>query len=156
MSAIRRRDTKPERAVRSVLHAAGLRYRVDYPVVVEGVRIRPDVAFTGLRLAVFVDGCFWHGCPEHGGQPRKNTGYWGPKLAANIARGRRHTELLEQAGWVVLRFWAHEPPDTVAQRVREAHARLAGLRAAGLAPGAVGGAGDAAELSSMNVQRHGA
>lgn len=133
MSAIRRRDTKPERAVRSLLHAAGLRYRVDYPVVVEGVRVRPDVAFTALRLAVFVDGCFWHGCPEHGGQPGKNTAYWGPKLAANVARGSRHTKLLESAGWVVLRFWEHVPPEEVAEHVIGDARRLRANRASATA-----------------------
>jgi DNA mismatch endonuclease (patch repair protein) len=130
MSAIRRRDTTPERAVRSLLHGAGLRYRVDYPLVVDGIRIRPDVAFTALRLAVFVDGCFWHGCPEHGREPTKNTSYWGPKLAANIARGARHTELLESAGWTVLRFWEHEEPEAVAARVATEVARLRAMRSA--------------------------
>ena len=128
MSANRRRDTKPERAVRSLLHAAGLRYRVDLPVMVEGVRIRPDVAFTRLRLAVFIDGCFWHACPEHGSRPSKNPGYWGPKLAANVARGARHSELLRRAGWTVLRFWEHEPPELVAAAVGSAAGRLRAAR----------------------------
>ena len=117
MSANRRRDTGPERAVRSLLHALGLRYRVDLPVVVDGVRVRPDVAFTRRKVAVFIDGCFWHACPQHGTSPATNTRYWGPKLRANVERDERHTNLLEASGWTVLRFWEHEPPEAVAQAV---------------------------------------
>jgi DNA mismatch endonuclease (patch repair protein) len=119
MAAIRRRDTGPERAVRSLLHAEGLRFRVDYPIRLEGLRpIRPDVAFTKHRLAIFVDGCFWHGCPEHGQRPNiRNGHYWTPKIAGNAERDRRHTAALESAGWTVLRFWAHEPAVAIAERV---------------------------------------
>lgn len=117
MAANRRRDTGPERAVRSLLHGMGLRYRVDHPVVVEGVRVRPDLAFTARRVAVFIDGCFWHCCPDHGSQPGTNVRYWGPKLRGNVDRDRRHTALLQAAGWTVLRFWEHEPPERVAQNV---------------------------------------
>jgi DNA mismatch endonuclease (patch repair protein) len=120
MAANRRRDTGPERAVRSLLHGAGFRYRVDYPVVVDGVRIRPDLAFTARRVAVFIDGCFWHCCPEHGSQPASNVRYWGPKLQGNVDRDRRHTRLLQEAGWTVLRFWEHETPERVATEVRHA------------------------------------
>nr|WP_280986424.1 very short patch repair endonuclease [Gordonia rhizosphera] len=117
MAAIRRSDTKPEVALRSALHRQGLRFRKDYPVRVEGRLIRPDIAFTRQRIAVFVDGCFWHSCPMHGRQPRKNTAYWGPKLDSNTARDRQQTALLEAAGWRVLRFWEHEPLETVADQI---------------------------------------
>ncbi|MFG3380501.1 hypothetical protein [Streptomyces sp. NPDC047999] len=82
MAAIRRRDTRPERSIRSLLHAAGKRYRVVFRVDLEGARPRPDIAFTRARVAVFVDGCFWHSCPEHGTKPGVNQGYWQPKLVS--------------------------------------------------------------------------
>src|SRR4051794_30299819 len=77
----RRRDTGPELAVRRLLHHMGLRYRVDHAIRTPHRIVRPDLVFTRVRLAVFVDGCFWHCCPEHGNAPRANTAYWAPKLA---------------------------------------------------------------------------
>jgi DNA mismatch endonuclease (patch repair protein) len=120
MAANRRRDTGPERAVRSLLHRTGLRYRVDFPLIVDGRRIRPDIAFTRARVAVFIDGCFWHCCPEHGSQPATNTRYWSPKLQDTVERDARHTETLSNAGWTVLRFWEHEQPEAVAAAIRGA------------------------------------
>lgn len=120
MRAIRRRDSAAERALRSELHRRGYRFRVDYPVPVEGRSPRPDLAFTRLRLAVFVDGCFWHGCPEHGGQPKQNAHYWRPKIARNMERDREQNARLEQAGWEVIRIWAHENPVAAANRVEQA------------------------------------
>ncbi len=79
--------------------------------------MRPDVAFTRARLAVFVDGCFWHACPVHGNQPRTNTDYWRPKLARNVARDRAVDSALQVAGWRVLRAWEHESTASVADRV---------------------------------------
>jgi DNA mismatch endonuclease (patch repair protein) len=119
MAAIRRRDTRPERLLRSLLHRRGLRFRIDFPIRVAGARpIRPDVVFPRARLAVFVDGCWWHGCPEHGHRRSlHNSHYWGPKIAGNAARDRQHTKVLESAGWRVLRFWEHETPEDVAQFV---------------------------------------
>nr|WP_244299122.1 very short patch repair endonuclease [Streptomyces viridochromogenes] len=117
MAAIKRRDTKPERTIRSLLHAAGKRYRVDYRLQLEGARPRPDIAFTRARVAVFVDGCFWHCCPEHGRQPGVNGGYWGPKLERNVARDRAADEALAAAGWSVVRVWEHEDPDRAAARI---------------------------------------
>lgn len=126
MAAIRRRDTAPERSVRSLLHGRGLRFRVDLPVRLPGQRpIRPDVAFTRQRLAVFIDGCFWHGCPDHGRRPSVRNGhYWTPKLAGNVERDRRHTSALEAAGWTVVRFWEHQQPHAVADEVAELVAAL--------------------------------
>ena len=117
MRANKRRDTRPERALRSELHRRGLRFRVDYPVPVEGRSPRADIAFTRKRLAVFVDGCFWHGCPEHSQRPRANSDYWGPKLARNIERDRDQTARLEAAGWRVIRIWEHEPLSAAVARV---------------------------------------
>lgn len=120
MKGNRRRDTKPERKLRSALFSLGLRYRVDYPIrVTSGCRpIRPDVVFTHAKVAVFVDGCFWHGCPRHGTTPQRNSQYWDAKLARNLDRDRRYTRLLEGAGWTVLRFWEHHDPEDAATTVR--------------------------------------
>jgi len=113
-----RRDTSPEIALRSELHRRGLRFRKDLPLRVPGRVVRPDIAFTRARLAVFVDGCFWHVCPIHGNQPRANTEYWKPKLARNVARDRAVDQALEEAGWRVIRAWEHEPAAVVADRVQ--------------------------------------
>jgi DNA mismatch endonuclease (patch repair protein) len=108
MRGNRRRDTTPERLLRSALHARGYRFRVDLPVDVgPGRRPRPDIVFTRRKLAVFVDGCFWHCCPQHGRPPLTNTGYWGPKLQGNMERDSRDTQRLRAAGWDVLRLWEH-------------------------------------------------
>jgi DNA mismatch endonuclease (patch repair protein) len=120
MRSNRHRDTGPELAVRSLLHARGLRYRVDHPMKVDDVRIRPDVVFPRKRVAVFIDGCFWHCCPEHGSLPATNTSYWLPKLRANVERDTLHSTLLGQDGWQVLRFWEHEDPEEVAATVERA------------------------------------
>ncbi len=117
LRSIRRRDTGPERALRSELHRRGLRFRVDMPVPTAGRSPRPDVVFTRRRVAVFVDGCFWHGCPEHAAPPKKNSHYWGPKIARNIERDKEHDERLQAAGWTVVRLWAHEPTAAAADRV---------------------------------------
>lgn len=111
MAAIRRTDTKPEIVLRRALHARGKRYRKDFPIRTGGKLIRPDIAFTRLRIAVFVDGCFWHSCPKHGQRPKNNTEYWSPKLARNVERDRLQTALLQDAGWTVIRFWEHESTD---------------------------------------------
>jgi DNA mismatch endonuclease, patch repair protein len=112
-----RRNTKPEVNLRSVLHRRGLRFRKDLPIRASGRVVRPDIAFPRARLAVFVDGCFWHSCPIHGNQPRANTHYWRPKLARNVARDRAVDEALTRAGWQVLRAWEHEDAADVADRV---------------------------------------
>lgn len=117
MAAIRRVDTAPELALRSALHRQGLRFRKDFRMLLDGIAVRPDIVFTRRRVAVFVDGCFWHCCPEHGRQPSTNGSYWAPKLAANVARDERNTRMLEQAGWFVLRIWEHEMDALALDRV---------------------------------------
>lgn len=119
----RRRDSRAELSLRSELHRRGLRFRVDMALRVGGRHIRPDVVFTRARIAVFVDGCFWHCCPEHGNQPRANTDYWGPKLARNVARDRAVDAALNNAGWEVMRAWEHELPSAVADRVEQLYLR---------------------------------
>lgn len=110
----RRTDTRPEKALRSALHAAGYRYRKDFRVDLGGLKPRPDVAFTRAKVAVFVDGCYWHSCPVHGTTPRRNADYWTPKLARNVERDRQHDAALRDAGWIVIRIWEHVPvPDAV-------------------------------------------
>jgi DNA mismatch endonuclease (patch repair protein) len=109
MRANRRTDTKPEMALRRALHGQGLRYRKDYRLDLAGARVRPDIAFTARKVAVFVDGCFWHACPEHGTKPASNTWYWGPKLARNVERDRNADAALTAAGWRVVRVWEHVP-----------------------------------------------
>ena len=106
MRQLKRRDNGPELALRRQLHAAGLRYRVAYPMPTLARR-SIDVAFPALRIAVFVDGCFWHGCPEHGNVPSANTEWWQAKLAANQARDADTTARLQELGWRVLRLWEH-------------------------------------------------
>ncbi len=115
MKSNRGRDTSPELAVRRLLHASGLRYRVDFAPL--GGRRRADIVFTRKRIAVFIDGCFWHGCPIHATRPKANADYWGPKLDRNIERDRETTATLESAGWTVLRFWEHESPEDVATAI---------------------------------------
>lgn len=110
------RDTAPELAVRRLLHAAGLRYRVNVPV--PGMPRRTmDIAFGKTKIAVFLDGCFWHGCPEHATQPKANAEWWRAKLDKNMARDRETTAHLESQGWTVLRFWEHESPSAVGQSI---------------------------------------
>jgi len=113
------RDTAPELAVRRLLHAAGLRYRVNYRPL-PGLRRTADIVFTRKKIAVFIDGCFWHSCPEHGTSPKANSEYWLPKLEGNLARDAHTDVKLRAAGWTVMRFWEHEGPDAVAREVAEA------------------------------------
>lgn len=116
MSRQASRDTNPELAVRRLLHASGHRYRLQRPV--PGLPRRTiDIAFPKAKVAVFLDGCFWHGCPEHATSPKANADWWRQKLDRNISRDRETTAHLLAAGWTVLRFWEHEAPVEVADRV---------------------------------------
>jgi DNA mismatch endonuclease, patch repair protein len=120
MQAIRSSDTKPEMAVRRRVHALGLRYRT-HARPLPDLNRRADLVFTRARVAVFVDGCFWHGCPDHGRrQFGVNGWYWPDKIDRNVRRDTETTALLTAAGWRVVRAWEHEDPDTVAARVAEA------------------------------------
>jgi DNA mismatch endonuclease (patch repair protein) len=114
-----RRDTKPELAVRRVLHRRGLRYRVDLRPIPE-VRSRADLVFTRARVAVYIDGCFWHRCPIHSTAPKANARWWADKLGANVARDRAIDRRLAEAGWLVVRVWEHEDPESAADRIEAA------------------------------------
>ncbi|MFD8104128.1 very short patch repair endonuclease [Nocardia fluminea] len=116
MAKQRRADTAPELALRRELHRAGLRYFVDRPPL-EGQRRRADVVFPRLRIAVYVDGCFWHRCPDHATYPKNNAQWWADKLAGNVARDRATDLALTAAGWAVVRVWEHEDPHAAAERI---------------------------------------
>ena len=115
----RSRDTKPELLVRSLVHGRGLRYRVAQRPL-PGLRRTADLVFRPTRVAVFVDGCYWHGCPQHYKEPKTNTDYWRAKIAGNGQRDRQTDELLFEAGWLVLRFWEHEDPNEIAGAIANA------------------------------------
>jgi DNA mismatch endonuclease (patch repair protein) len=117
MRGNKRMDTKPEVAVRSALHRLGYRFRKDYLVETEHGRVRVDIAFPRQRLAVQIDGCFWHRCPEHGNTPRANSEYWRRKLDRNVVRDRRNEAGLQEAGWEVLRIWEHESIDQAVRAI---------------------------------------
>lgn len=116
MAKVRQKGTDAEMALRRELYRRGLRYRVDYEVLKRPRRVA-DVAFPGLRVAVFVDGCFWHGCPEHASWPKQNAEFWRQKIEANRQRDRDTNERLDRMGWTVLRFWQHESPAEAADSV---------------------------------------
>lgn len=142
MRANRRRDTGPEMVLRRELHRQGLRFRVDYAPIA-GVPCRADIVFPRARVAVFVDGCFWHACPEHGNLPRANEEWWRAKLDVNVARDRRTDETLSAKGWHVIRIWEHETLDTAVERVITAVDQ----------PGGAGSAGDYRSSSGMQTLR---
>lgn len=119
MRANHRSDTKPELALRSALHARGLRFRKDFPIRTGPRLVRPDVVFTRKRVAVFLDGCFWHACPEHGTAPQRNSAYWSQKLKQNIERDLAVNRVLAEAGWAVIRIWEHESPTEAAALIAE-------------------------------------
>lgn len=110
MSKQRRRDTAPEVQLRRELHRRGYRFRVNYPVPGRPRRTI-DIAFTKVKVAVFVDGCFWHACPQHATWPRSNSGWWRDKLKRNALRDADTDECLKQAGWTVARVWEHSEAD---------------------------------------------
>ncbi len=114
-----RSESELERALRRELHARGLRFRKHFAPV-PGVRCRPDTVFTRRRVAVFVDGCFWHRCPQHGSQPKANSAWWQEKLDLNVKRVRRNDSQLAEQGWTVVRLWEHEPLQLMKERILEA------------------------------------
>ncbi|WP_405817089.1 very short patch repair endonuclease [Streptomyces sp. NBC_01390] len=118
MQAIRSRDTKPEWLIRRLVHARGLRYRVAARPLPD-LRRTADLVFRPAKVAVFIDGCYWHGCPEHYVPPRTNSGYWSEKVVRNVKRDRDTDHRLVEAGWLVLRFWEHEPSVICADKIAE-------------------------------------
>lgn len=120
MQRTRRRDTPRELALRRILHRWGLRFRVDAQPLAN-VRRRADLVFSRAKLAVYVDGCFWHSCPIHGTQPKANKEWWAEKLAQNVRRDRETDASLRSSGWEVVRVWEHEPSETAAARVASAY-----------------------------------
>lgn len=119
MQSCRGRDTKPELQLRSLLHRRGLRYRVDKSVL-KGVRRRADIVFGPAKVVVFVDGCFWHGCPDHGTWPKANARFWREKIETNQQRDADTDERLREDGWEVIRVWEHEDPEPAADRIEKA------------------------------------
>lgn len=119
MQGNRKRDTRPELAIRRAAHRLGLRYRVAARPLPH-LNCTADLVFPRALVAVFVDGCYWHGCPEHYRLPRTNPSYWGPKIARNQERDSRVTAELSSEGWAVLRFWEHDPADAAATTIAAA------------------------------------
>lgn len=126
--ANRRTDTKPEVILRSAVHRRGLRFRKDHLLRVGGLRVRPDLVFTRWRVAVFLDGCFWHACPDHSTTPKRNVDYWRPKLQGNVDRDRRVDAALEGDEWLVVRVWEHEEVEAAADRIASAVSARRGQR----------------------------
>jgi len=123
MRANRKVGTRPEVLLRSLLHRRGLRYRKLAVIHAGALTVRPDVTFPARRVAAFLDGCFWHCCPEHGSSPASNTDYWLPKLRRNVERDRLVDDALAAEGWTVVRIWEHElrlAADAAVTRVEEA------------------------------------
>lgn len=118
MQGNRSRDTRPELSVRKLLHAAGFRYRVAARPI-PTFRRTADILFSRAKVAVFIDGCFWHACPEHYRAPKSHLDYWRPKIERNVSRDIETTAQLEEAGWIVLRYWSHEPSPAIAESVAD-------------------------------------
>ena len=115
MQRMPRSSTGPEMLIRRELHRRGLRFRVNHPRLPG----RPDIAFTGARIAVFVDGCFWHACPEHGVLPKNNRDWWRSKLDRNVARDREKDAQLAEMDWITLHVWEHESPADAADTIEQ-------------------------------------
>jgi len=116
MRAVKRRDTEAEMKVRRLLFAMGLRYRVDYEVI-EEPRRRADIVFKKAKVAVFIDGCFWHACPLHGSSSKANAKFWKDKIETNVERDKDTTRRLKEKGWLVIRAWEHEDPQKVTNKI---------------------------------------
>jgi len=116
MKAAKPKDTAPEMALRSALHKKGLRFRIDVKPIKELNR-KADIVFRHVKVAIFVDGCFWHGCPIHGTQAKANAEFWALKIKQNQERDKDTVIRLEAAGWRVIRVWEHEDPEEIAQEI---------------------------------------
>lgn len=123
MRSMPRRDTQVEVALRRELHRLGLRFRVNY----RELPGTPDIALTRARIAVFVDGCFWHRCPDHGSRPKNNADWWASKLDSNVARDRRKDHELINMGWLPIHVWEHEDPARAALQIRQRWMERLGL-----------------------------
>lgn len=124
MKSVRRVGTAVEQSIAILLEQAGVRFSRDVALPETGSRSRPDFVIRDSKLAVFIDGCFWHGCPDHASLPKRNRDWWGAKLAANVARDRAATEALRSAGWTVIRAWACQQPEAVVREVLRAHEQV--------------------------------
>jgi DNA mismatch endonuclease, patch repair protein len=116
LSRVRQRDTALEKALRCELHRRGMRFRVQARLI-PGLRRTADIVFRSARVAVFVDGCFWHCCPEHATYPKNNADWWRAKLEANVARDRDTDQRLRKLGWLSVRIWEHESVESAVERV---------------------------------------
>jgi len=116
MKAAKPRNTVPERALRAALHHRGLRFRIDTRPV-RGLNRKADIVFRSAKVAIFVDGCFWHGCPIHGTQAKANAEFWRQKIKQNQERDKDTTRQLKTAGWRVIRVWEHEDPEKASQKI---------------------------------------
>lgn len=130
MQRVRQKNTSAELALRRELYARGVRYRIHVPVLVKPRRVA-DIAFRDLRIAVFVDGCFWHGCPQHATWPKQNADFWRAKIIANQERDRDTDARLKATGWTVVRVWAHELPSDAAARIAKVIKRAETRRSGG-------------------------
>jgi DNA mismatch endonuclease, patch repair protein len=119
-------NTGSELRLRSRLHRRGYRFRVHLPLRLNGLTVRPDVVFSRYRLAVFIDGCFWHSCPVHGTVPKRNVQYWTAKLARNRQRDSNVNSAFESSDWAVVRLWEHTDPTAAVDAIEEALRYLAG------------------------------
>lgn len=119
MKANKKTDTKPEVAIRTRLHRMGFRFRKDCLIRTNGGNCRPDILFRSARLAIFIDGCFWHFCPDHGHMPRSNKQYWEQKLNRNKCRDIKNTSWLKEHGWHVIRLWEHVPTQEAVQIITQ-------------------------------------
>ena len=122
MAKVRQKGTGAELALRQEVHRFGLRYRIDYEVLSKPRR-KADMAFPSRKIAIFVDGCFWHGCPEHATWPKQNADFWREKIEANRRRDLDTSDRLRSLGWTVLRFWSHESPNQAARTIVRAVAK---------------------------------
>jgi DNA mismatch endonuclease (patch repair protein) len=118
MQSNKGRDTKPELALRRAVHALGLRYRVSARPI-KSIRRTADLVFSKAKVAVFLDGCFWHGCPVHHSKAATNADFWAEKVARTRERDAETDRILKEAGWTVIRIWEHEDPEKAAMRVAE-------------------------------------
>jgi len=126
MQANRKWNSKPEVVLRQALHARGLRYRI-HTTPGQASKCIADIVFATERIAIFIDGCFWHGCPDHTKPPRTNSDYWGPKIRGNRERDIRTDRLLAETGWLSIRVWEHDDPATAARVIAESVRRRRAL-----------------------------